>query len=75
VKASAIEELERDAGAKRAEMVELEKATPAGMWLEDLEEFQVAWNTYKAARIDVMASGAVGVASGGKKKRVVMKKK
>jgi hypothetical protein len=44
------------------------------MWMRDLDEFQAAWSSYKATRIEVMASGAVGATASGKKKRVMRKK-
>ena len=76
VKASAIAELEKDASNKRAEMEELEKATPAAMWLSDLADFRKAWTIYKENRLATMAIGGETVAaSGGKKKRVVIRKK
>ena len=76
VKASAIEDLEKDAATKRSEMEALEKATPAMMWLSDLDEFKKAWTAYKEDRMATMAvGGETAAASGGKKKRVVIKKK
>ena len=74
VKASAIAELEKDALAKRGEMEELEKATPANMWLSDLADFRTVWTAYKEDRVATMAIGgetAIAI----KKKRVVIKKK
>jgi hypothetical protein len=57
-------------------MEELEKATPAAMWLEDLADFRTAWTAYKEDRMATMAvGGETAAASGGKKKRVVIKKK
>jgi hypothetical protein len=76
VKASAITELEKDASNKRAEMEDLEKATPAAMWLSDLADFRKVWTTYKENRVATMAvGGETAAASEGKKKRIMIKKK
>jgi len=57
-------------------MEELEKATPANMWLSDLADFRKVWTAYKEDRMATMAVGTeTAVASGGKKKRIVIKKK
>jgi len=46
------------------------------MWLSDLDDFRKSWASYKADRMATMAVGGDIVAeSGGKKKRVVIKKK
>jgi DNA topoisomerase-2 len=51
-----IDILERDVANKRAEMRVLEVATPALMWLKDLEEFVGAWEAMRAER-EALLSG------------------
>jgi hypothetical protein len=45
------------------------------MWLKDLGEFKEAWNTYKEVRTGEMSVSAEKGVTGGKKKRVVIKRK
>ena len=72
-----IEVLERDVANKRAEMKLLETATPAAMWLKDLEEFTEAWGLYKEMREEEMKGegGDAAVAKKGRKTTVKIVKK
>jgi len=77
VKASAVTELEEEVAKKKIEVTYLEKQTPAAMWLADLSEFEAAWAKYCTVRVSDTRDGCgeVGKGSGGKKKKVVMRKK
>jgi DNA topoisomerase-2 len=77
VKASAIDKLDEEVAQKKAEVSRLEKETPANMWLSDLEEFEEAWEKYITSRDSELKKGSteLSAGSGGKKKRVVIKKK
>ena len=75
VKASAVLELEREVAEKNGERAILEGLAPASMWLKDLDAFKTAWNTYKEVRTGEMSVSAEKVGAGGKKKRVVIKRK
>ena len=72
-----IEVLERDVTNKRAEMRVLEVATPALMWLKDLEDFTEAWALYKEMREEEMKGegGDAAVAKKGRKTTVKIVKK
>jgi len=63
-----IDILDRDVNAKKAEMKVLETATPASMWLADLEDFTEAWNLYKGIREEEM-KGEGGDVPGAKKSK------
>jgi DNA topoisomerase-2 len=76
VKASAIDQLDEEFMKKKEEVEKLEKETPNSMWLNDLEEFETAWKKYCAHREEELTKGCVEAGgSGGKKKKVTMKKK
>jgi hypothetical protein len=75
VKASAVLELEREVAEKNEQKAILEGLAPASMWLKDLGEFKEAWSTYKDVRTGEMSVSAEKVGAGGKKKRVVIKRK
>ena len=77
VKKSAIAELDEEVRVKREAMAELEKATPATMWLKDLEEFAAAWTTYKELREEEMKGDGGAATPAPKKKRAttVVKRK
>ena len=76
VKASAIEQLDEEFMKKKDEVEKLEKETPNSMWLNDLEEFETAWKKYCAHREEELTKGCVEAGgTGGKKKKVTMKKK
>jgi hypothetical protein len=76
VKAKAVADLEEEVRKKQAEVTRLEGETPAGMWLSDLGEFEVAWDRYVDVRADEMRKGCGDVgAGGGKKRRAPAKKK
>jgi len=73
VKQSAVVELDRQLQEKRVEVESLESTTGSAMWLADLEEFLVAWQTYTKER--VASAVSVAVSTDGKKKVVPRKKK
>lgn len=77
VKASAIKDLEDEVAKKKAEVEALEKETPSSMWLSDLNEFEEAWTKYTDTRMTDTLKGCseLGAGAGGKKKRVMLKKK
>ena len=77
VKASAVADLVEEVAKKQAEVMRLEKETPATMWLADLAEFEAAWSKYIAVREDELRKGCAGVVggTGGKKRRIVIRKK
>lgn len=50
VKASAIEELQKQIDDKNAEKDALESTTPSQMWLCDIEDFKKAWTQYSEER-------------------------
>jgi DNA topoisomerase-2 len=77
VKASAIDKLDEEVALKKVEVSRLEKETPGNMWLSDLDEFEEAWEKYKMNRDNELKKGSteLGAGSGGKKKRVLIKKK
>jgi len=68
VKASAVEALDKEVGALRAQKAELETSTPAALWASDLDEFEAAWARHVEARVAAQAS------AGPAKKTVVRKK-
>jgi hypothetical protein len=76
VKKSAIAELDEEVRVKREAMAELEKATPATMWLKDLEDFAAAWTQYKELREEEMkGDGGSATPVPKKKKAIVVRKK
>lgn len=76
VKQSAIEDLDRQVAERVAAMESLEKQTPAGMWLDDLGDFESAWTKYVAERISSCTAPAMGGAGAtSSAKRVVRRTK
>jgi hypothetical protein len=76
VKKSAIAELDEEVRVKREAMADLERATPATMWLKDLEEFAIAWQSYKEVREEEMkGDGGLATPVPKKKRAVVVRKK
>ncbi len=72
VKASAIEEAERQVAAAKAAVEELEKTTAATLWTRDLEEFEGVWQGFRKEHEDMLLHG--GAPQKAKKKiRVVSK--
>jgi hypothetical protein len=68
-----IDILDRDVAAKKAEMKVLETATPASMWLSDLEDFTEAWKLYKEVREEEMKGEGGDVPGAKKGKKTVAK--
>ena len=68
VKQAAIVELDKQVAERRAQMEELEKQTPAGMWLADLVDFESAWSKYVAERRVATDTPAIGGAGAPLKK-------
>ena len=68
VKASAVEALDKEVGALRAQKGELDRSTPAALWASDLDEFEAAWTRHVEARVAAQAS------AGPAKKTVIRKK-
>ncbi len=71
VKASAVEEAEKEAVVARKEKEELEGTTASQLWLKDLDEFEAAWEKMKQARLEDCMSAADKV----KAKKPAAKKK
>jgi len=70
VKASAVESLDKEVVALRAQRAELETSTPAALWASDLDEFETAWARHVEVRVAAQAlTGAKKVV----KKTVVRK--
>jgi DNA topoisomerase-2 len=70
VKASAVESLDKEVVALRAQRAELETSTPAALWASDLDEFETAWVRHVEVRVAAQAlTGAKKVV----KKTVVRK--
>jgi DNA topoisomerase-2 len=71
IKASAVEDLEKEVEKKTAEKEELEKKTAGDLWLTDLDEFESAWATYSAARTEEyrVEPSTSGTGAGNKKKK------
>lgn len=73
LKASAVSELERDVSALTEKRTKLEGTTIETLWLDDLENFSIAWNDYcgwRNSAYESSASGGDGGAASGKKKVV-----
>ena len=70
VKASAVEALDKEVGALRAQKGELDRSTPAALWASDLDEFEAAWTRHLEVRVAAQAMTGKSVA----KKTVVRKK-
>ena len=68
-----IDILDRDVATKKAEMKVLETATPASMWLSDLEDFTEAWKLYKEVREEEMKGEGGDVAGAKKGKKAAAK--
>jgi hypothetical protein len=68
-----IDVLDRDVTNKRAEMKVLETATPAAMWLQDLDDFTEAWTLYKELRVEEMKGEGGDVAGAKKGKKAAAK--
>ena len=64
-------ELDEEVRVKREAMGELERATPAAMWLKDLDTFAEAWAHYKATREEEMKGDGGSAVPAPKKKRAV----
>jgi DNA topoisomerase-2 len=70
VKQSAIEDLDKQVAERVVAMESLDKQTPAGMWLDDLADFESAWTKYVAERLASSAPPALGGAGTAPKKVV-----
>lgn len=75
VKQSAINELEKQVADREEAMASLEKQTPAGMWMEDLNDFEKAWTKYVAERIASCTSASGNLGSISTVKKVVRRTK
>lgn len=72
VKASAIEEAEKQVAAAKAAVEELEGTTAATLWTHDLNEFEEAWGTFRKNNEDMLFNG--GTPQKSKKKIRIVKK-
>jgi DNA topoisomerase-2 len=72
VKASAIEEAEKQVAAAKAAVEELEGTTAITLWTRDLDEFESAWLTTRKEHEDMLLNGSVPQKSK-KKIRIVNK--
>jgi DNA topoisomerase-2 len=72
VKASAIEEAEKQVAAAKAAVEELEGTTAATLWTRDLDEFEEAWGAFRKNNEDMLFNG--GTPQKAKKKIRIVKK-
>ncbi len=68
VKAAAIQEAEEMVARAKEAVAELEATTASALWLQDLSEFEGAWNTMRSEREYALANGGAAAPKAAKKK-------
>ena len=75
VKASAVKEAEEMVAAAEKQLADMKAATPAQLWLKDLEEVETAWSKMVVSREESCCSAGQTRSGGGAKKKIAPKKK